>query len=301
METKNYYLGLDMGTASVGWAVTDEEYHLLRRKGKDLWGIREFETAQTAEERRNNRISRRRRQREVARIALVKEYFADELEKVDPLFLIRLQNSKYYAEDKDEGLNTVNGIFDDPDYQDKDYYKQFPTIFHLRKELIENKNAPYDVRLVYLAVLNLFKRRGHFLNSSLDIEKSDFDVNVGEAYSDMIALLQETFDENKALSLTELKDEQEALELQNILSDRSLSKKNKSEKVSALLGVNKTQKREKEIINGIVGLQIDCNKLFLLPDDEEKVKAKFSDFSYSDKEPELLEKLGEVNVQCCIL
>ena len=40
-----YYLGLDMGTNSVGWAVTDDSYHLLRKKGKDLWGIREFEKA----------------------------------------------------------------------------------------------------------------------------------------------------------------------------------------------------------------------------------------------------------------
>ena len=27
---ENYYLGLDMGTGSVGWAVTDEHYHLKR-------------------------------------------------------------------------------------------------------------------------------------------------------------------------------------------------------------------------------------------------------------------------------
>lgn len=33
-----YYLGLDMGTSSLGWAVTDEKYRLLRMKGKDLWG-----------------------------------------------------------------------------------------------------------------------------------------------------------------------------------------------------------------------------------------------------------------------
>lgn len=30
----NYYLGFDVGTNSVGWAVTDENYNLLRKKGK---------------------------------------------------------------------------------------------------------------------------------------------------------------------------------------------------------------------------------------------------------------------------
>lgn len=26
-----YYLGLDMGLASLGWAVTDSEYHILKK------------------------------------------------------------------------------------------------------------------------------------------------------------------------------------------------------------------------------------------------------------------------------
>ena len=64
MKSQDYYLGLDMGTSSVGWAVTDSNYNLLRAKGKDLWGIREFEEAETAADRRTHRISRRRRQRE---------------------------------------------------------------------------------------------------------------------------------------------------------------------------------------------------------------------------------------------
>lgn len=38
MTAFKYYLGLDMGTNSVGWAATDPEYRLLKAKGKDLWG-----------------------------------------------------------------------------------------------------------------------------------------------------------------------------------------------------------------------------------------------------------------------
>ncbi len=41
---KEYYLGLDMGTNSVGWAVTDDAYNLIRFKGKDMWGIRGYRT-----------------------------------------------------------------------------------------------------------------------------------------------------------------------------------------------------------------------------------------------------------------
>ena len=68
----DYYLGLDMGTNSVGWAVTDTQYHLLRAKGKDLWGARLFDEASTAETRRVFRTGRRRLQREKARIGFLK-------------------------------------------------------------------------------------------------------------------------------------------------------------------------------------------------------------------------------------
>lgn len=47
---QEYYMGLDMGTGSLGWAITDTEYHILRRHGKALWGVRLFESALTAEE-----------------------------------------------------------------------------------------------------------------------------------------------------------------------------------------------------------------------------------------------------------
>ena len=80
---KEYYLGLDMGTSSVGWAVTTSDYDLVRAKGKDLWGVRLFDKAQTAVERRNYRAARRRRKREIARLGFLKSVFAQEIEKAN--------------------------------------------------------------------------------------------------------------------------------------------------------------------------------------------------------------------------
>lgn len=37
---KEYYLGLDIGTDSVGWAVTDTDYRIPKFKGNAMWGIR---------------------------------------------------------------------------------------------------------------------------------------------------------------------------------------------------------------------------------------------------------------------
>ena len=166
-QKDGYYLGLDMGTASVGWAVTDHNYNILRAKGKDMWGVREFETAETAKTRRINRTSRRRREREAIRLSHLKDYFSEAIAKIDPEFFTRLENSKYWVEDKEESVRYKSAIFPKGEYSDKEYYKDYPTVFHLRSELIHNSN-PHDVRLVYLAIANLFKRRGHFLNAGMD-------------------------------------------------------------------------------------------------------------------------------------
>ena len=56
----SYYAGLDVGTNSVGWAVTDKEYNILRFKGNAMWGVSLFDEAQTAEGRRMARTNRRR-------------------------------------------------------------------------------------------------------------------------------------------------------------------------------------------------------------------------------------------------
>ena len=82
-----YYIGLDMGTSSLGWAVTDDKYRLLRKKGKDMWGVRLFDEADTAAARRTNRVAKRRRNREKARIGYLKELFATEIEKIDSAFI----------------------------------------------------------------------------------------------------------------------------------------------------------------------------------------------------------------------
>lgn len=157
----DYYLGLDIGTDSVGWAVTDEGYNLHRLNGKDMWGVRLFDSGKTAAERRGFRTARRRNDRQNQRIALLQELFAEEIGKVDPGFFQRLADSKFYADDKK--IHQTNTLFNDNGFNDKDYHRMFPTIYHLRKALIEGKDKVYDVRLVYLAVAHIIKHRGHFL------------------------------------------------------------------------------------------------------------------------------------------
>ena len=286
MEKKDYYLGLDMGTNSVGWAVTDTEYRLLRKKGKDMWGIREFDEAQPAAERRTHRIDRRRRQRQAARIGLLKKYFEDAVTAVDKNFFVRLDNSKYFLEDKDGKLTSRNEIFDDDNYKDMDYYREYPTIFHLRKALLDpdHTGTVYDVRLVYLALLNMFKHRGHFLLSTADNELNSEQVEV--IYQELIENVNQEY--NLKLDCMPMDD------VLAIISDKETGRKYKYEKMQELFKVERNNKPAAEFLKCMCGLSVNANTIFD-PDSDEKIPVCFHDFSYTDKIPELIELLGDTN------
>ncbi|MDD5823951.1 MAG: type II CRISPR RNA-guided endonuclease Cas9 [Firmicutes bacterium] len=168
-----YYLGLDIGTDSVGYAVTDDKYNLLKFHGEPAWGVTIFDQGALAEERRSFRSARRRLDRRQQRVALVQELFAKEIEKVDDRFFIRLQESKLYRDE----VNDKHILFNDADFTDKEYYAKYPTIHHLICDLMESKE-PHDVRLVYLACAWLVSHRGHFLsNISVDNVAAITDFN----------------------------------------------------------------------------------------------------------------------------
>ena len=167
MEKKNFYLGLDIGTDSVGYAVTDKEYNLLKFHGEPAWGVTVFDEASLCDERRSFRTARRRLDRRQQRVTLIQELFATEVSKKDERFFIRLKESALYREDVGENYT----LFNDEGFTDKEYYKKYPTIHHLISDLMES-TEPHDVRLVYLAVAWLVAHRGHFLNN---IDKNNID------------------------------------------------------------------------------------------------------------------------------
>lgn len=162
----DYYVGLDIGTDSIGWAVTDKKYNILKFNQKAMWGIRLFDGAETAETRRMHRAERRRNDRKKWRINLLQELFAEAIHEVDDKFFLRLKESKYWAEDKIESGHQPNTLFNDTEYDDRNYHKKYESIYHLRKALIEgDEEALKDPRLVYLACHHIIKNRGHFLYS----------------------------------------------------------------------------------------------------------------------------------------
>lgn len=179
-KEKNYYLGLDIGTDSVGYAVTDEQYNLIKFHGEPAWGSMIFDAGQLKADRRSFRSARRRLDRRQQRVKLVQEIFAKEIAKVDERFFLRLQESYKWREDvKDQYI-----FFNDEDYTDIQYGGEYPTIHHLIKELMDNPE-PHDVRLVYLACAWLVSHRGHFL-SNIDEKNIEEIRDIYSAYQGFI-------------------------------------------------------------------------------------------------------------------
>lgn len=162
-----YYLGLDIGTDSVGYAVTDLEYTLRKFKGEPVWGTHLFEAGQDAAERRGYRTARRRIDRRQQRVALVNELFAKEIAQIDPGFFVRRAQSALFVEDSRYGV----ALFSGEGITDREYHKRYPTIHHLILELMTS-DAPHDVRLVYMACAWLVAHRGHFL-FEIDAENTE--------------------------------------------------------------------------------------------------------------------------------
>ena len=103
-NSKKYYLGLDIGTDSVGYAVVDSEYSLLKYKGEPMWGVHLFDGAQIGNDRRSFRTARRRLDRRQQRVALIDDVFALEIGKIDPMFFIRKKESALWREDAKEPI-----------------------------------------------------------------------------------------------------------------------------------------------------------------------------------------------------
>lgn len=271
-----YFLGLDIGTESIGWAVTSTDYTLKKYKGKALWGIHLFETANSAVERRNFRSARRRTDRRKQRIKLLREFFEDEIAKVDSGFFQRLDESFFTSEDKK--INQKNSLFNDKNYSDKDYHKEFKTIYHLRNHLI-NDDKKYDIRLIYLAIEHILKHRGHFLKKGETIDAGNDFNNI---FTQWCAVINDIFDENVSLTNTK--------ELEDILKSHD-TVNNKKKTLKNLFGNDTLQ----SLVELLSGANIEISKVFNNDNynENETKKVSFSDGNFDDNKEKIASEITE--------
>lgn len=251
MKSK-YFLGLDVGSNSVGYAVTDDSYNILKFNRKAMWGSHVFDAGEQSDQRRAFRSSRRRNNRKKQRIELARELFAKEIAKVDEDFYIRLDESNLLR--SHDPLGSPYTLFNDTDMTDKDYHEKFPTIHHLIMHLI-NCESKQDIRLIYLAVSYILSKRGHFL---IEVDKDD----IGNVTS--FATVYDSFrnvilDNSEGTSWSE--------DIQSELGDALKTKigiREKQRKIKDIIssGGKKVDKRDDSIVKAISGGKFKLSALF---------------------------------------
>lgn len=288
-KKKKYNIGLDIGTTSVGWAVVESDTQKIIKKGKGekrkaLWGVRLFEEASTAEERRTFRSTRRRYDRRRNRIKLLQKEFEDEINKVDKDFFKKLEESKYHEDDK---TNKSIILSADEKKKVKEYNNKYKTIYHLRSRLV-NDSSKEDIRLVYLAIHHIIKYRGSF---SYGIE--EFNTN----NIDLLLLLKECFDSllNLTPNLNISDNYEEIIDLNEVA--KSIMNINKNDiKVSMkkmLSSISDNKNLGTEFGKLVVGNKFSIKKLLMLEDLEKDISISFSEMDYEEKYNELEEILGD--------
>ena len=286
-KEKKYNIGLDIGTSSVGWAVVEVDTQKILKKGKNqtpLWGVRLFDDASTAKERRSFRSTRRRYDRRRERIKLLQEEFKNEINLVDSNFFQKMKESKYLDEDN---INKTIHITKEELNEVRQYYNEYPTIYHLRNKLITS-DEKVDIRLVYLAIHHMIKYRGNFIYQGNSFKIND--LNIEEEFKNVLCLFAEfviesEIDENYIDKIS--KEEIEGILL-------SVSKNDVKVKIKELLSsVSSNNKFISEFVKYIVGNKFSINKLFCLNETEEDISINLDGTDYEEKFDTLVSALGD--------
>lgn len=249
---KEYFLGLDVGSNSVGYAVTDMSYNIRNFNRKAMWGSHVFDAGSQSDERRAFRSSRRRLNRKKQRVELARELFAKEIAKVDNDFYIRLDESNLLRSHATLGSSYT--LFSDTNMTDKDYHKEYPTIHHLIMHLI-NSESKEDIRLIYLAVSYMLTKRGHFL---IEVDKDD----IGNVTS-----FATVYDSFRNVILDNSEGTSWSKDIQSELGDvlkAKLGIRKKQSMIKNLISPNgkKIDKRDDTIIKAISGGKFKLSDLF---------------------------------------
>ena len=289
---KKYNIGLDIGTNSIGFAAVDDNNKLIKAKGKKVIGVRLFEEGKTAADRRLFRTTRRRLSRRRWRLRLLNNIFDNEIAKVDPAFFKRLKYSNTVKNNKEAIL------FPNYDNGDKSFYEEYPTIYHLRKKLME-EDRKFDIREIYLAVHHIVKYRGNFLNSASMDTFNNSQINIVDKFSEMNEVYQNIEDCKLKINEDNLSQVQDVLFSADI---KKTDKQKQIKKILPLLSNDKNITNIKEIRNiqssmathiakALLGYKFDLSAILSIDTDDDW-KLEMSDEDIDNK---LEEKIGDLD------
>lgn len=284
-DMEKYHIGLDIGTSSIGWAVIGDDFKIKRKKGKNLIGTRLFKEGNTAAERRGFRTQRRRLNRRKWRLKLLEEIFDPYMAEVDEYFFARLKESNLSPKDSNK---KYLGSLLFPDVSDSNFYDKYPTIYHLRRDLME-KDKKFDLREIYLAIHHIVKYRGNFLEKVPAKNYKNSGASIGFLLEEVNSLYKDIIGDESVVILNSGKFE----DVEKIILDEENRNLDKQKSVGKLLVEDK---KKKNIVTAfskaIFGYKFNIEDLLLIENDE-KNKLTFNDENIDDIFNELSHSLND--------
>lgn len=288
---KHYNLSLTPSPSAVGYAVCDNSLNLVQLvHHKPALGSRLFTEGESKADRRLFRAAWRNNRRTKGRIKALNSVMEKEINKVDPTFFDRLNQSGLSPLDQNKKYRTV--IFDKPAAESY-YHKKFPTVYHLENYLMTTDEKA-DIRLVYWALHSLLTNRGHFFNST---PVSQFKPGTLSVKDKMLELesLNTISDLDYAV--------ENAPEIEHVLKQKNVSKKNKIKQLKEDLfetaSDRNIQKRNDKIATAIgkaiLGNKFQFNEIIGITADKNERKSwsiQLSDKDLDTKIDELSEKVN---------
>lgn len=302
-DMERYHIGLDIGTSSIGWAVIGDDFKIKRKKGKNLIGTRLFNEGATAAERRGFRTQRRRLNRRKWRLKLLEEIFDPYMAEVDEYFFARLKSSNLSPKDSNK---KYLGSLLFPDKSDSNFYDKYPTIYHLRRDLME-KDEKFDLREIYLAIHHIVKYRGNFLENVPAKNYKNSSSSIGYLLEGVNNLYKDIIENENVTILNSGKFK----DVEKIILDDEVRNIDKQKNVGKLLVEDK---EKKNIITAfskaIFGYKFNIEDLLLIEDstliendknkkitfNDENIDDVFNELSHSlnDNQMDLLTKTREI-------
>lgn len=212
---------------------------------------------------------------------------------VDPNFYARLDEAFLWNEDKSDKAKAPFLLFNDKKLYDIKYYTDYPTIYHLRKYLLETKEKA-DPRFIYLALHHMMKYRGHFLYEGQTFEAID---NIKDTFIELEQLINVYVKEKEETEYNN-KNNNQYEAIKNCLADNKVKNKDKKENITDIfIKVGYDNKYSKELAAAVLGYEFNVgiivNDNSLTDEDGKALKAKFADAKYEEQEEKLSDTLGE--------
>lgn len=208
--------------------------------------------------------------------------------RLDDSFLLNVQN------DSEFGRDNLYNLFDG-DYTDRDYYREYKTIYHLRKRLCEDPSKA-DIRLVYLALHHIVKYRGNFLHDEENLNTDGNDLS--DKLEDFFTSYQTLYcDENGEISAFGNNLDYKAFCA--VLTEKG-KRKDKRDKLNSVISIGDFKKQGTALVSLLLGGKADLTDLFPISGDCEdaedsssETKISFDGGDYDEKQIRFPEIFGD--------